>query len=274
MRLTGPVVRGFIDEVEKIAKKLSEEDKSRISVGEKILGTGTGLLGVGVPAGIASAGAGMATGPMNPAEQASSMGDVAKLRKAMDMPDPVTLARDPVIDQMGGGANAMPMTEARRAELKLKPGQHSRSYANPSVGVGTLAHEMGHGKFVRNPLGRAVRTIAGPAKLLGGLGGVGMAALGDPEGDAVKYAPLVGAAGALPQIGEEAAADIMGLRGLHRAGYRGSQLARAAGRRALGFGSYLAGVGAPMVLTPYAIGKARKYWKKRLEEDAGEAEVE
>jgi len=264
MHLSEPIVAGLLDELEKISKKSKAPEDPRIGVGEKILGTGTGLAAAGIPAGLAGAGLGALA--QIPADQAANMGDVAKIRQAMNMPDPVELGRSPVTQMHGGGANAMPVVEDHRAQLKLKPGQHSRSFSDPSMGIGTLSHEMGHGSVVRSRLGRALRHSQMPARAIGGLGSVGMAALGDPEGDAVKYAPLVGAAGALPTMAEETIASGKGLMALRRAGYGGGRIARAAGRNLLGLGSYAAGMAAPMVATPYAIGKARQYWRKKLEE--------
>lgn len=268
MRLPAATIAGLLDELEKISKK-KDEVSPDIAVGERVLGAGTGLLGVAIPAGLVGTGLGMATAV--PSSQPATAADVSKLRQAMDMPDPVQLERSRLLSlQHGGGVNAMPVTEADRAALKLSPGQHSRSLVDPATGVGTLAHEMGHGSVVRNPVGRLVRTIAGPARAVGALGGLGMAVAGDPEGEAAKYAPLVGAAGALPTIGEEAVADIKGLIGQHRAGYGAGRILRSAGRRALGFGSYLVGLGAPLVAAPYAVVKARKYWRKRLQEERGQ----
>jgi hypothetical protein len=248
------VIAGLLDELEKIGQETLDDRAAAAMAG---LGTGVGsMVGASIP--------GYLSGAIKSQDPVTAA-DIAKIRKAMDMPDPVMLTKDPMLAQHGGGANAMALDEASRKSLKLGPGQYTRSFANPEAGLGVAAHEMGHGASARTAIGRAMRRAAPVAKTVGTLGGTGMAMLGDPEGQAVKYAPLVGAAGILPHVAEELGADARALAAMGRAGYGSGRIARALGRRALGTGSHIIGTGGMAVAAPYAIGRVRKYLKEKRE---------
>lgn len=131
-----------------------------------------------------------------------------------------------------------------------------------------MAHELGHGRLRESTLGKIIGHARMPGQLLGGLGGTAMATFADPDSKVSKYAPLVGAAGMLPTIADEAYASLKGYGALKRMGYAPEALGHA--RRQLGkaFGTY-ATAAIPLVAAPYVIRKIKKHYKNKREAQSG-----
>ena len=150
---------------------------------------------------------------------------------------------------------------------------------------GVIAHEIGHGRLQRNPIGRLVQNMKAreiATKMVGrkgmpaaGVGfAAGLAADEDNKGKALAAALGIPAATAAPVLLSEAGASLSGLLALRRAGANPKQLMNAAKTLGPAFGTYATylGRGVTMGGAGYGAGRAvgtlRKSKKDKKEKTA------
>ena len=143
---------------------------------------------------------------------------------------------------------------------------HGVQVITSKAGPHQAAHEMGHNWFTKTTGGKALNALRYPAPAAAGIAAGYMASDTDPDSTAAKLAPLVGALGVLPALGEEAAASLKGYSAMKKLRYNPQQLSTARSQLLKAFGSYGLGMGTAAIGAPIAIRAIRKYLINRRAE--------
>lgn len=284
--------RGFISELEKIAvvdakanaapepsetapEAPKEKYKHQRSTGAKVVGGIGGYMGANI-AGLGGrvAGGNLVKPLMDKKFDKIDSATIRDLRKTMP-----SAAHSPVYRStetaMGGAAvpkggfMSKPLQQAERMQYSqmghpgkvidkvMDKGGILAGKAGPEI----LAHEMGHasayGKGGLNRLHRILQKSRNPGNFAALLA-AGAAAGGDTEGAAVKYAPLVGAAGASITPLEEGIASLRGWKGLKATGKYSPEAMKAMRSTLLRAGGSYAAPAAAMASIPALISAYRR----------------
>ena len=185
-------------------EKLDPKGRTRGALAGQAAATGIGLGGTGL-----ALGGEALERRLTPKELRMGAGTIEKLRKAMNVPKEVAVARGAVDKALQSGFDPI-------RKKVLVP------YRKVSPGI--LAHELGHASGKRMFGGTKLQMLSrGVGKL-----GAGLATLGqiytDPESTATKILQYGPGVAMLPALGEELRASFRGLKGLKRLGGKGAML--------------------------------------------------
>lgn len=141
--------------------------------------------------------------------------------------------------------------------------REGNNFIPEQAGPWIAGHELGHESFERTRLGKVTKAVKFPLGVGAGLAAGFMASRSDPESTTAKLAPLVGAVGIAPALGEEAAASVRALRGLRALGASPEMQRVAKKQLAKAWGAYGLALGLPAVAAPYAVRKIRQYYRHK-----------
>jgi hypothetical protein len=133
------------------------------------------------------------------------------------------------------------------------------------VGAHVHAHELGHSAIGASKFGKILRGSRLPLGVGSAIAAGYMASKADTDSKTSKLAPLVGAAGIAPHLGEEAWASFKAMKGLKQIGTSAAELALAKKQLGRAWGTHALAFGLPVVAIPALITAARKFHKGRRE---------